>query len=351
VSVLDPNVTFPKAAVYYPFENFIPGGASGAYMQWYRAIFLDNKRLPAPVDFQSVLTVAIVVQQVSGSNNFTIQEIGAFSGSIIGYCERNGREIVVTPEQVYVDNRPRPSPGKRFRCGFTPQNTPLALVLDSGHAKLQNLDTSVWLKFDVLADDLMVCEDRLYLRCGETIGELTFFQKGDDVFASQQAVATVMPKATQLFQGVAFQDMFGAVVISVFPESQHHRQLGVKELVGYRITEAKYEHNVLMVLASEPDTGHISRFVLRFAKDWTSYDLRRIDGVTPVGVNFTVLPNGIVICINEEEHVEIFSNQKDATGMKVISDPAIKADVHLCHSGTQARFARAEKLYNFSLRK
>jgi hypothetical protein len=169
--------------------------------------------------------------------------------------------------------------------------------------------------------------------------------------AMTKMIATVMPQATRLYNGVAIQDMFGARMVSVFPELNHHRQIKMDELVGYEITEARFENNVLMVIGMEKGEGHYTRFIFRFSKDYSSYDVRKIENITPTGINFTVLSTGVVICITEEEKVEIFSNQHNAVGMKLITDPAIKSNMRLCHSGTHVRFAHGEKIYSFAVRK
>jgi hypothetical protein len=164
-------------------------------------------------------------------------------------------------------------------------------------------------------------------------------------------VAQVMPHATKIFQGVAIQDMMGACMASIFPEAGHHRQVKLEEITAQlRILDAKYERHVLMLLVLDNETGQHSRFVFRFDSSW-GYTLRRIDNITPTGLNFTVLDNGIVVCLNEEEKIEIFSNKPADPNVKVIDDPAIKSGMKLCHSGSHARVAHGDKLYSFAVKK
>lgn len=355
VSILDKDATFPKAAVYHPFENYIPGGANGAYMQWYRAIFLDNKRLPAPTDFQAVIAVAAVVKAISGSNNFDINELRQYMGQITGYLEHGGREVVVTTDNIYVDNQPGPRIESRFRVGFTTKtNTPVALVQDGDRAKVMNLETRHWLPndaqpFECGADSIMSYGGRLYAHFQQHVYEIKYLETGTSIVPVTAPVANVMPKASQMFQGVVFQDVFGSRFISVFPETNQHRQLKVDELADAIITDAKYENRVLMVIVMDRE-GQSSRYVFRIADDWNSYDVRKIENITPMGLNFTALDNGVVVCITEEEKVEIFRNTKGHTGMVEVTDPAVKADMRLCHSGTQVRFAHGDKLYSFRKR-
>jgi hypothetical protein len=75
-----------------------------------------------------------------------------------------------------------------------------------------------------------------------------------------------------------------------------------------------------------------------------------IENIHPSGINFTVTPKGVCICIDEEEKVEIFSSQKGSQSVKSVSDPAIKGDMRLYHSDTQVRFTHGTKLYSFAMK-
>src|SRR5207253_203993 len=125
-----------------PFEDVIPGGKDGAFMNWYRTVFIDNKRLPAPKDFQATLTLAAKVKQIVGSNKFEIREITDYTDAIVGYYEMLGNEIFVTSKDILAGRRSVPHPANRFRVGFTPKkNTPYVCWLDDGKVTLQNLQT------------------------------------------------------------------------------------------------------------------------------------------------------------------------------------------------------------------
>lgn len=350
-SVLDPQTQFPLGPVYHPFEDVIPGGKDGAYMQWYRALFIDNKRMAAPKDFQAVLTFVAKVREIVGSNTFDIRELKNLFDQVIGYYERSSKDVVVTKNHIFVNGNKGVRPAERFRVGFTPKNNiPFACWLNDEKVEMQNLDNGSMIPTTISGSDIMSCEGRVYVQSMTNIFEISFIEQYQTLIATTTSVATIMPNATTFYQGVAVQDMFGTLMFSVFPEAGHHRQIRIDELGDYRIIEAKYERNVLMVLAVKRETGQYDRFVIRFSKDWASYDTRIIENVTPTGINFTVLLKGICVCLTEEEKIEIFSNQKDSASVKSIDDPVIEADMRLCHAGDQVRFAKGEKIYSFAVK-
>ena len=349
-SVLDPKTEYPLGAVYHPFEDVIPGGKDGAFMRWYRAIFIENKRLAAPKDFQGVLAFVAKVREIIGSNNFDIREIRDFIDEIIGYYEQAGNEVVVTKNNIFLNKNRFDKPTQRFRIGFTTNNVPFVCWIEDETFKLQNLQTGQPIQANITGTDLMSCEGRVYIKSYQNIFEINFIEK-NTIIAAPVSATTIMPNATRMFQGVVVQDVFGALMFSIFPKSGRHHSIQIRGLEKHKIVDAKYERNVLMILAVEKESGEYSRFIFRFSADYQSYDTRVVNDITPTGINFTVIERGICICITEEEKVEIFSNQKDNNAVKSYDDPAIDSDMRLCHAGDLVRFARTNKLYNFSVKK
>lgn len=356
VSVFDQDASFPHAAVYFPFDQVIPGGKDGAYMQWYRAMFERGQRLYIPLSFQATITFAAIVKEVVGSNNFEIVKLREYGSQVTGYLFKNGREVVTTTDGLYLDNQPSVKTSGKFRVGFSPKNTPVFMTLDNGKIRVANIETGKLIPsekspFEIEATDIMSCDGRLFWQYDKNVFELQFMENADgSMWAVVPSVAAgVLPNATRMFQGVVFQNTFGAVHASMFPEKGHHRQFRIKELEGMEITDAKYEDHVLMAIAADRVEGVYTRFVFRFSSDWSNYDTRRFDDITPTGINFTVLPNGIVVSINEDESLEIF-NRKGPLNVKVYKDPAIKADMRLCHSGQQVRFAHGKSMYSIKVK-
>ena len=354
ISVLRPDVTFPQAAVYMPFEDYIPGGKDGAFMQWYRAVFLENKRLPAPADYQAAAVLGTLVQkitQIVGSNNFDINEIRALAADIIGYYQFGQKEAVVTKKDIWLTgNRSVAAPAERFRVGFTPvMTTPVALYLegDNGdNVRIKNLDNGADIPIQCHAKDIMSYRGRLYV-LGSKVFEIMFMEK-NGLMALPQPVADALPSA-QMFQGCVIQNMFGNYFVSVFPDSKRHYQVPVKELTGYQIVDAKYEGNVLVIVGVNQE-GEYDRFV--FLLDGSNYDVRKVENVNFTGINFTVTDKGICVMMTEDEKVEIFEGKMGSThGVKSIDDPAIDGDMRLCHSASHVQFAKGNKLFSIAVKK
>lgn len=354
-SMLDPQADYPQAAVYYPFENHIPGGNDGAFMQWFRAMWIDGKRLPPPTDYQAALVAIITkVKEIVGSNNFNMNLLFDFgkngSADITAYYQNLGKEVVVTKSNIVVDRQFYPRINQRFRIGFTPTNKAVAVYIDDDRLKIMGVENQLPINIDAAATAIMAYDGRVYVQSGTAICELTFIEMGQSVLTALQPVANIIEHATQLFQGVAFQQMFGAYMVSVFPKQNQHQQFKIVELEGYRITDAKFDSGVLMVVGTKGRSGQYDRFVIRFHPDWSKYECKIIEDISPIGLNFTVI-RGVCVCITEEQKVEVFAADPRSTQQpKTITDPAIQNDMHLCHGQHGVQFARGSKLFSFAMR-
>lgn len=345
ISVFNPQATFPK--ICQPFDVIPP-----ALRSWYKAVFEDGKRVAPPKDFVAAV-YTIVVKHLAGSNLFEINELEKYNTDIIGYYAREGNRIVLTDKVVSFNNRNYSIPSNHAYFTFTPKmNHPFAVYLENGIVQIFDILKQVKIPFNLAASAIMECNGHIYIQNGTNVLELNFLELSNTVQCSTKVVGNVLdvPSATKVFEGGIIQNLLGRQHVSLFPVSGRCYQIGIPELDNYTIVEAKYENNVLVIIATERKTGRYDRFVFRFNSDYSAYDLRKIQNVSFTGINFTVNDAGVCILLTEDEKIELFSNKKDAP-IKELDDPVVESDMKLCHDGTKIMFSRGNKLYSFSMRK
>lgn len=344
ISVLDKDTTFPKAAAY-PFD-VIPD----VYMQWYKAVLAEGKRLPPPKDFHSKIAFIAQVKKVIGNGTFNIDQLYDFGEMITGFVGKHNQEIVITKNHIYINRQQKPKPApQHVRVGVSPNQVPVAAWIENDLIKVRNLKTGQDLPFTAGGTELMSSGGRIYYKSGTDICEIVFIESANSTNVGSKIVAKVTSEhGTQLFPGIAFMNLFNGVFACLLPESGTCYQLPLSELNGYNIIDAKCEENVLMVVGVKD--GKYDKFIIRFSKEWDSYDVRKIEDINFTGLNFTVLDNGRCISVTEQEEIEIFSCNKDSAAVKSIADPIIQADMRLCHQGAQVLFAQGNALYNFSMK-
>jgi len=238
-------------------------------------------------------------------------------------------------------------------AGLSPKsNTPIALNLHNGTLSLIDFVTKKTTDLGIRAQELSKSEDRLYIRNGSKVLELDFYEIGSQItITASHVVANVMELASHLYEGCVIQNMVGSMFVSLFPASKTGYQVRMAELDGYKVMDAKFDGGVLMVVGSK--MGRYDRFVFRFDTDYTSYDVRKIEDITPSGLNFVTLakvPHGICVSVTEDEEVEAFSAKKDAQGIKIVKDKSIGNDMRLLKIHGRAGFARGTKIFQMSLK-
>ena len=321
------------------------------YRNWFKAVFEDGKRIPPPDDFKTfVVQLQPVFQSITGSNNFDITEILNLDDNIIS-IQTNGTIKVLTEKYYYT------TPNKKFAisnpikvCQRPRSNDSILAKIESYQLQLFDSVSQERIPSQVYGQELMEYNGNLYIKNRDHISLVEIFDTNSKLIVSSPIVASILENATSLFDGVVIQNLLGATYISVFPEAKQHRQLHIKELDSYRVIDAKYDNLVLMVIGVN-SKGYYDRIVIRFSESWNNYDVRIVNNITNVGLNFVVLENGIVICINEEEKIEAFSNKINSANIKIIDDPIISSDMKLFKRGTQLMFAQGQKLFSMSMKK
>jgi len=345
IPVFHKDVRFPK--VCPPFD-IIPQ----AYKDWYKAIFFDGKRLDPPIDPVEVVIVPVITQTISSNESFEIKELYEYDSDIIKFISIDGTRVITTKKEMYINGYKHvPTYPKNIHVAIAPLTNKvisanieyddiLMLVYCNNYTAVR---TSV-----ITADDIMSYDGRIYIKNQDMISEIIFTEIGDRILATPSHIANIMEKATKLFDGVAIQNVLGSFMISIFPSTGVHYQTQCPELQGYQIIDAKYKDKILIVIGSKK--GKYDKFILNFDDKFSSYSVRKVEDISYHGINFAVLENGIVVHINENEEIEIFSNIKEKNTIKVINDKLIDGNMKLFNDGVQVVFSKGKKLYRLKMK-
>jgi hypothetical protein len=340
VSVLRPEVSVPASCL--PFSVIPP-----AYLDWYRAVFEEGRRLPPPENARAALTLATpIAQAFAGSPRFEIAEVAEFDGEIVWH----DGEITTTRESVYFDGRKFPKPPFDVRVAATPRLRHLvAAFADKSGARFYDLTDGRSLDIGIECEEVMLSRGRFYVRQREHIFAVEFIELRGGVSLGVKTVANVMMKSTRMFEGLAIQSLLGSYYASVLASPGACHQVPLPALDGYQVVDARLEGNVLMAVGAKG--GRYDKLIFRFAEDFGSYDLRTAPDVSSISIDFTVLDSGVVLHLTDEDALEVFSRLKGSPAVEVIRDSSLRGDVRLFHAGARALVARGDKLYRIAMRR
>lgn len=345
LSVLNKDVKVPPSC--YPFTNIPP-----SYLDWYQEVFEGGKRLPPPIGFDGRgIPVNVVPAVMRATAGLDIVEIGVFDSDVVGVWERFGRVVVVTTQSIYVEGRRTTDSHRGTRgVGFSKSGRPLVVSMDVGVTTMVDAVSRSNVGLGLVGDSIMSYDGHLYLKVADKIVSVTLTEMGatSEMVATSEIALNVHENTTQLFDGVAVQNLLGSTYVSVFPTPGTSLQLRVPELDRARIVDAKYDGGVLMVLAAKG--GTYDRYVFRVTEG-SEYDLRVVRDVTPMGLNFVTLEGrGICVCLTEESKLELFSARMGSSTVRVVEDRTLHGGMRLYKSGGKVVFTTDNKLYSLTLR-
>lgn len=341
VSVFHSDVRLPQTCL--PF-SVVPQ----AWRDWYEAVFDKGVRVAPPADLFPVLIVAPIITRAAGSNHFDVEEIGSFDGEILA-CVGN---VVLTTTGVYVGTRrmgDAPSAGSPL--AVTPeQRLPVLGRIENGQVVLTDVTRNVDLPLPIAASEIRAAMGRIHVRQNGRLLEVSFTELPSKIIPSVAVIGSLLPQATQLWEGVVTQNLLGAMYVALLPAPGAFHEVRLPELDGCRVVDAKFERGVLIVVGEK--NNFYNRWIFRFRENLQTYELFSTTNDVPlVGINFTVLDSGVVVLMNENEEIELFSRTCGKMGVKIIADHAITGDCRLFSRGVQTLFARDGRLFKFTMKK
>ncbi len=363
VSVLHPEVNVPRVCL--PFSVIPP-----AYLSWYRALFEHGKRLPPPTDLreQLVLVVAASAGAV-GNGPLQLIELCRFASDVVtpfvirntfSALTRDGLSGSVgpaggvpspvgTPLIPPVGGPGTPDGGPAgAEIGYSPrERRPIAACVDAGRLVLFDLQQSRPLTTAIAADAVTSCDGRLLAQHGAVLHQVELLELPAGIQAALTPVGNLLPNAARLFEGVAIQNLLGAWHAVLSPRAGTGYTVALPELAGYQVVNARYENQVLLVVGAR--AGQFDRFCFRFDPEFRHRDVRRDADVPNPELNFTVLDSGVVLLLNEQDELEMFSHRVGASDRQTLTDPALTG-AKLFHRGAQLLLARGGTLFAASLR-
>jgi serine/threonine protein kinase len=342
ISVLDPAVQVSPAA--FDFGVIPP-----QYMEWYEKIFIKGERCMPPNIHGTVVIKTSKPVLMKGAGYIELHEIYDYKDDIIRYWTHGSEVIVMTNKNIWHKGRPVIDTDSDIRaCGFTMSGAAFVAGIGEGkYVKYTNIGEQTKISYDSLADFISSYDERVYQMYNGETSEIKVTEFSNAITIGCNIVDRGLPNSSKLYPGVVIHSMLGNAFASLLVRKGASYQIKIPELDKYRILDAKYDSNVLMIIGEYK--GKYDRLVIRFDSNYATYDLQVVLDIQPTGLNFVVLDSGVCVFINEEGKIIIFSKKKGSCGSKEINDPIIPGDAILGKSGGTVLLSSGSKLYNMRM--
>ncbi len=341
VSCLDPVVKLPP--VCYDF-SVIPK----PHFEWFKEIFVKNGRSIPPMP--DLIALVQVTQQLTNiirtSGDFDIAEIFKFDSIAKEVFNIMGTGYVITEKSIYKGGK-KISDLKKYDKVLLCESdamVPIVCYLKDNEVTVKDLNgEQIGEVFS--ADNIMYNNGAIYSIYGDMLLENTFRSFGSKIQRSIKVAGKVSELSSKMFEGCVYQDLLGKPWFQI-PFAQNNCTLHfMKELEGYRVLDAKFEKQYLIVMAEK--SGHYSRFIFIFNKDFSFYSERIVEKIPFENVNFTVLHNGVCLLVSGTE-VELFMDNKT---IKSIQDPPFDYSTKVYSTSSGVYFADGNKIFSAKMKK
>jgi hypothetical protein len=349
ISIFNSDSRVPKATRDF---SLIPS----EYMNWFIKLFEKGERIPPPAMAGLLNVTQVRIQLVHSTNNFIIQLFKEYITDIFKHFTFGGKSVVILKDKLLFDKDEFKISSHKIDVIFTPKmlRPVLAKINQDGFLDLMDLDSKQIINTGVLCSEKFVVNNVLFSRFEGQVTEWNINNYGNSVLCVVETIWDIMPKASQILDGVIYQNILGNsyffIPVPAQGVSTSCYTKSIPELNNHRIINAKCEGRVLIVIADDliNYTQYNKKFVIRFDKNYDQYDIRILDCKTSQ-INFTVLDNGVCVNINEDDSLEAFHCN---IGAKItrIEDPDISSDMTLTKSGVTVMFHLHEKLYTLKMK-
>ena len=347
VSIFNKDVTIPPVCSSF---GVIPKN----YLSWYKEVFEKGKRLPPPSikDFVGIVVPAIFVKIESDILN--IKELYKYDKDILEAFYINGFRVVKNKNECIINDKIEKELFLSSKVLITPKfNRMIFASIVNGKLSLYDNFFGKNIDVDINCQNVMLYNGRLYVKNIDNVYEIEFIELPTKTIAAANVVCNIIENATQFFDGVIFQDILGSCFCSFFPEKKKHIQFNLKELNEYIIIDAKYENNILMVLANKTyikdnkKNNQIDKFIFNFSS--SDYIFRKIENVF-LEIDFIVLDNGVCVDNLGDGNLELFMNNCVGEQARKIQDDAVK-NIKLLKNGTKVLFFKDKIIYSLETKK
>ena len=339
VSVLHPGVRVPPSVNDFAV---IPA----RHMAYFKDVFVNNNRsVPPYADSTVPITVPNTIVILKGTNKLDVIQIEAFSESIIHVQYIMDLIYVITNKRIYggVMGKTKPLMDlnniKKALVVKATDGTMIGAIQSGLEIKFLELNTGKLID-TVNSSDMMVRNDCVYTINNGKLIESKFSMMSNRIIHVVSEVDNVSKYSATMYEGVVIQDLLGKTVITLPTDKGACITKFVPHLDGYRVLEAKSERNVIVVIAEK--NGKYDQFIIVFKKDYTDFDIRKIEDVAYDTINMTVMGVGVCALLSSADELQLFmTNHK----VEAIADPPFDSTMRLFSSHNAIYFTNGNTIH------
>ena len=337
LSVFHAGVKVPPIA--NPFTVIPP-----RHLGYYKDVFLNgNRGVPPMPDGIAPLTVPTAIVTIKGTNKVDVIQTAAYSENVLSILQIMGVNYVVTAKKVYASDRELMCGCERAKktlvCSAT-DGTPIVATLSGDKVTFAELNNQRDIG-TISSRNMFARNSCIYTVSGNgKLVENSFTSLGNAVIHRINEIENVSALATKVFDGCVIQDLLGKKFLTLPYGRGACFSKHLPQLDDYRVIDAKSERNVTVVVAEK--NGQYDRFIVVFKKDYSDFNVRKVEDIAYDGINFTVMDNGLCLLLANDNQLELFA---DNQRVDVLEDPPFDTTMKLFNTADGVFFVNGNTIH------
>lgn len=337
ISVFHPNVKLPPTTNDF---SVIPT----RHRAWFEDVFKNgNRSIPPLADGIAPTVVPAPIVTIKGNNNIEVTQTAAYSEDILMVIQSMGLNYVVTKKRIYRDNQELFNGCEKFKKVLVCPASDGTIVM----ATLQNNTVTFTdlIRQSVLGTiasvGMFLRNNCIYTVNGNKLVENKFTVIGNKIIHRISELENVSALTAVMWDGCVIQNLLGKFYLTLPFVAGASFSKHLPQLDGYRIVACKAERNVVVILAESG--GKYDRFVVVFTKkDYSEFDVRKVEDVAYDTINFTTLETGITLLLATPDDLELFANN---TNINVLTQPPFDSAMPLFNTADGTFFINGNTIH------
>lgn len=315
ISVFEQGVRLPPVCNSF---SVIPPN----HLNWLKEIFVNKERsCPPLLDGSIPIQIKTMVVKIDGNDKFDIEIIEKTDKTILNVFDVFGIKYFLTNNGVF-SNKKLIDENKEKAKIYVVGHNGFGYIVKYKNKQLKIYKDNVCL-FEIVADKVNVRKNEVYFISNDNLYYVEITELATKTIISPQLRTQVFVDTAEFYHGVIHQQLPSYQSIYI-PFPNKVIQTKIKEFDKYRIIDMKMKQNICVAVGEKQNK--YSLFVLIFNKDYSKYDCKILEDVDYIGINFTVLDNGVCIMYSKTNELHIF---KDINKVKIIEDTPIDSSMML----------------------
>lgn len=337
ISVFHKDVKLPPTANDF---SVIPA----RHRAWFEDVFGKNGRsVPPLADGVAPIVVPPPIVTVKGNNTIEVTQTAAYSENILTVIQTMGLNYVVTKKKIYRDNQELFNGCEKFRkVLLCPSSDGTVIVASLVNNVVTFTDLVRQQVVGTINSKGMIFRNNcIYTVSGNKLVENKFTAMGNKIIHRIAELEQTSALTTVIWNGCIIQNLLGKYYLTLPYKEGASFSKYLPQLDGYRVVDCKAERNVIVIIAESG--GQYDRFVVVFTKkDYSEFDVRKVEDVAYDTINFTTLENGVTLLLASPDELELFANN---TSITVLNQPPFDSAMPLFNTADGTFFINGNSIH------